>query len=138
MAGSEKTGFANATDTLLENAYYLLTPMEENRTEDIALMKELVSFTDAECVILSPTDHDRITAAISHVPHIIAAMLVNMVRNNDNEEENMKSFAAGGSKILPASHPRHRKCGRISALPTTPASTSFLPISESSSGIFNI
>ena len=100
MAGSEKTGFAHATDTLLENAYYLLTPMAENRAEDIALMKELVSHTDACCVVLSPKDHDRITAAISHVPHIIAATLVNMVRSNDNEEENMKSFAAGGFKDI--------------------------------------
>lgn len=50
--------------------------------------------------MLSPKDHDRITAAISHVPHIIAATLVNMVRSNDNEEENMKSFAAGGFKDI--------------------------------------
>lgn len=100
MAGSEKTGYANATDTLLENAYYLLTPMDENRPADIELMRELVSFTDANCVILPPEDHDRITAAISHVPHIIAATLVNMVRSNDNEEENMKSFAAGGFKDI--------------------------------------
>ncbi len=74
--------------------------MAENRAEDIALMKELVSHTDACCVVLSPKDHDRITAAISHVPHIIAATLVNMVRSNDNEEENMKSFAAGGFKDI--------------------------------------
>lgn len=100
MAGSEKTGYANSTDILLENAYYLLTPLPENTPEDIALMKELVSFTGANCVILPSTDHDRITAAISHVPHIIAITLVNMVRSNDNEEENMKAFAAGGFKDI--------------------------------------
>lgn len=100
MAGSEKTGYTNATDTLLENAYYLLTPLDENRLDDIELLKELVSYTDANCVILSPKEHDLITAAISHVPHIIAATLVNMVRKNDNEEENMKAFAAGGFKDI--------------------------------------
>lgn len=100
MAGSEKTGYANATDTLLENAYYLLTPSEENLEEDIETLKELVSYTNANCVILPPKDHDCITAAISHVPHIIAVTLVNMVRNNDNEEENMKAFAAGGFKDI--------------------------------------
>lgn len=100
MAGSEKTGYANSTDILLENAYYLLTPLPENRPEDIDLMKELVTCTGANCVILSPHNHDRITAAISHVPHIIAATLVNMVRDNDNEEENMKAFAAGGFKDI--------------------------------------
>lgn len=100
MAGSEKTGYKNSTDILLENAYYLLTPLPENRSEDIEQMKELVAYTNANCVILPPEDHDQITAAISHVPHIIAATLVNMVRNNDNDEENMKAFAAGGFKDI--------------------------------------
>ena len=100
MAGSEKTGYANSTDILLENAYYFLTPTEENSRKDIDLLKELVQLTGANCVILSPEEHDKITAAISHVPHIIAVSLVNMVRQNDNEEENLKSFAAGGFKDI--------------------------------------
>lgn len=100
MAGSEKTGYASSTDILLENAYYLLTPTEENRQDDIDLMKKLVLMTGANCVVLPPEEHDKITAAISHVPHIIAVALVNMVRENDNEEENMKAFAAGGFKDI--------------------------------------
>ena len=100
MAGSEKTGYANSTDILLENAYYLLTPSEHNRAEDVSLLKELVGYTGANCVVLSAEEHDMITAAISHVPHIIAVSLVNMVRQNDNEEENMKAFAAGGFKDI--------------------------------------
>ena len=100
MAGSEKTGYANSTDILLENAYYLLTPSPENSPEDLTLMKELVRLTGANCVVLPAEDHDRITAAISHVPHIIAVTLVNMVRANDNAEENMKAFAAGGFKDI--------------------------------------
>lgn len=100
MAGSEKTGYAHSTDILLENAYYLLTPTKENKPDDIQLLQELVSLTGANCVILSPDEHDAITAAISHVPHIIAVSLVNMIRQNDNEEENMKAFAAGGFKDI--------------------------------------
>lgn len=100
MAGSEKTGYANSTDILLENAYYFLTPLPENAPGDFSLMQELVGYTGANCVVLPPEDHDRITAAISHVPHIIAATLVNMIRLNDNEEENMKAFAAGGFKDI--------------------------------------
>lgn len=100
MAGSEKTGYANSTDILLENAYYLLTPTADNRPEDIALLQDLVALTGANCVVLPPDEHDKITAAISHVPHIIAVSLVNLVRQSDNEEENMKSFAAGGFKDI--------------------------------------
>ncbi len=100
MAGSEKTGYENSTDILLENAYYLLTPDKENREEDIRTMQTLVTDLGANCVVLSPDEHDRITAAISHVPHIIAATLVNMVRCNDSDEQNMKAFAAGGFKDI--------------------------------------
>lgn len=100
MAGSEKTGFENSTDILLENAYYLLTPFEETPIENLSLLKELVAKTGANCVVLSPSEHDKITAAISHVPHIIAVSLVNMVRTSDNEEQTMKAFAAGGFKDI--------------------------------------
>ncbi len=100
MAGSEKTGYENSTDTLLENAYYLLTPCEDNAPEDVATLRELAGHTGANCVIISAAEHDRITAAISHVPHIIAVSLVNMVRQNDNDEENMKAFAAGGFRDI--------------------------------------
>lgn len=100
MAGSEKTGYENSTDILLENAYYLLTPFKETPVENLSLLKELVAKTGANCVVLSPSEHDKITAAISHVPHIIAVSLVNMVRTSDNEEQNMKAFAAGGFKDI--------------------------------------
>ncbi|MBR6228512.1 MAG: prephenate dehydrogenase [Eubacterium sp.] len=100
MAGSEKTGYASATDNLLENAFYLLTPSKENSPEDISLLKELVEATGATCVILDPERHDRITAAISHVPHLVAAALVNLVRKHDDEEQTMKTFAAGGFRDI--------------------------------------
>lgn len=100
MAGSEKTGYANSTDILLENAYYLLTPTENNIPEDIETLTYLVNNMGANCVVLPPEEHDMITAAISHVPHIIAVALVNMVRQSDNEEENMKAFAAGGFRDM--------------------------------------
>lgn len=100
MAGSEKTGYTSSTASLLENAYYLLTPTPDNRPEDLALLRKLVDYTGAISVLLSPEKHDEITAAISHVPHIIAVSLVNLVRENDTEEQNMKTFAAGGFKDI--------------------------------------
>jgi prephenate dehydrogenase len=44
--------------------------------------------------------HDYITAAISHVPHVISASLVNLVHDNDSEDELMKTIAAGGFKDI--------------------------------------
>ncbi len=100
MAGSEKTGYANSTDILLENAFYLLTPSEETPADKLSLLRDIVSLTGATCVVLSPEKHDMITAAISHIPHIIAVSLVNMVRLHDSEEGNMKAFAAGGFRDI--------------------------------------
>ena len=100
MAGSEKTGFENSSDILLENAFYILTPTEESSDSDIAVMEELVKATGANCITLSPTDHDRITAAISHVPHLVAVALVNLVRQNDDDRQLMKSLAAGGFRDI--------------------------------------
>ena len=51
-------------------------------------------------LVLDYREHDRITAAISHLPHIVASSLVNLVKDSDNEQELMKQLAAGGFKDI--------------------------------------
>ena len=48
----------------------------------------------------SPDEHDKITSYISHVPHVIAASLVNLVRHADSPDGIFKSLAAGGFKDI--------------------------------------
>ncbi len=100
MAGSEKTGYANSSAGLLNNSCYLLTPTKSTPEDNLKQLLELLQCTGAKCIVLSPDEHDNATAAISHVPHIIAASLVNMVQENDTSEEYMKQFAAGGFKDI--------------------------------------
>lgn len=100
MAGSEKTGFDNSSADLLKNSYYLLTPTELTTEENLNLLLKLLHCTNSKCIVLDPKKHDDITAAISHVPHIIAASLVNMVQENDDKDEYMRAFAAGGFKDI--------------------------------------
>ena len=100
MAGSEKTGFANSSDRLLENAYYMLTPSEQVPLDKIAEFTGLVTAIGCVPMILTAQEHDYITAAVSHLPHLIASSLVNLVRNLDNEEESMKTIAAGGFRDI--------------------------------------
>ncbi len=100
MAGSEKTGYGNSHSKLLENAYYILTPTEETPPEMLNRLYELVQEIGAIPLVLSPKEHDDITAAISHVPHIIAAGLVNMVKDSDDPDEKMRTLAAGGFKDI--------------------------------------
>ena len=100
MAGSEKTGIENAKALLLENAYYVLTPAAKVTGEMIERYRDLVASLKAIPLILTYEKHDYVTAAISHLPHIIASSLVNLVKDCDYEDETMKKVAAGGFKDI--------------------------------------
>ena len=100
MAGSEKTGYENATDHLLENAYYIITPTPHSRPEDVEQMVSIARLIGSLPVVLDYEKHDRIVAAISHLPHLIASSLVNLVQDCDDPEERMKQLAAGGFKDI--------------------------------------
>lgn len=100
MTGSEKTGYENSDAKLLENAYYILTPTKEVANSKVDFLIQLVRDLHAIPFVLDEHDHDDITAAISHVPHIIAAQLVNLVRHNDDETNKLRILAAGGFKDI--------------------------------------
>ena len=100
MTGSEKTGLANATDHLFENAYYILTPSPDVPREWVERYRDLAASFSAIPLILDYREHDYITAAVSHLPHVIASALVNTVHNLDSSEEHMKLIAAGGFKDI--------------------------------------
>ena len=113
MAGSEKTGYENATDHLLENAYYIVTPPEgldqsgsetgnippkyaENANRIIAVAQTVGAIP----LVLNYREHDKVVAAISHLPHLVASSLVNLVKDADSPAGTMKRVAAGGFKDI--------------------------------------
>lgn len=100
MTGSEKTGYEHSNTLLLENAYYILTPTACSKSEDLDAYTSLIKTMGAIPIILEPAEHDKITAAISHVPHIIAAQLVNLIQNSGSLEPKMRQLAAGGFKDI--------------------------------------
>ena len=100
MTGSEKTGYENSTDHLLENAYYVITPTEKTTEAQIEQMKGIASAIGAIPLILTYEEHDFSVAAISHLPHLVASSLVNLVRDSDGPEGTMKRLAAGGFKDI--------------------------------------
>lgn len=100
MTGSEKTGFSNGSAFLLENAYYLITPEEHVPAEKVEEFTEFVRSLRAIPLLLDEKTHDRATAAVSHLPHVIAASLVNLVRESDNKDEILKTIAAGGFRDI--------------------------------------
>lgn len=100
MAGSEKTGYANAKPHLIENAYYIITPSARVPKETVDAFVPFIASLKALPLVLDYRQHDFITASVSHLPHLIASSLVNLVHQLDGEEELMKRIAAGGFKDI--------------------------------------
>ena len=100
MAGSEKTGFEHSNERILENAYYILTPGGNVGLDYIGDFTELIHSLGAIPMVLTAEEHDFITAGVSHLPHIIASALVNLVKTLDNDAEYMKTIAAGGFRDI--------------------------------------
>jgi prephenate dehydrogenase len=109
MAGSHQSGIQAARSLLFENAYYVLTPDPQTSLLEVQKLSQLLHVaTRAELVLMEPRHHDRIVGAISHLPHIIAAGLVNVVGDYNEENEWFHRLAAGGFRDLTrigASHP---------------------------------
>ena len=100
MAGSERYGYQNAADRLLEHAWFVLTPEAKTPEWMLAEYRELVEAIGSLPVVMEPAEHDRVTAAISHLPHVIAYALVNQVKRTDSPEGMMRRLAAGGFKDI--------------------------------------
>ncbi len=100
MAGSERFGYMNAEDRLLENAYFILTPSGSAPDWMLSEYRSLVEDLDSLPVVLDYRQHDQVTAAISHLPHVIAYALVNLIKRSDSPEGTMRRLAAGGFKDI--------------------------------------
>lgn len=100
MAGSERFRYNASKEHLFENAYYIITPADNIPDEKTEEFRQIIEKIGAIPVVISPYEHDYAVASISHVPHIIAAALVNNVKKLDSEKEYMHLLAAGGFKDI--------------------------------------
>lgn len=95
MAGSHKSGVTAARQYLFENAYYMLTPFDNEDGRQIIKLEQLLKFTLAKLVKVDAKEHDHMTAVVSHFPHIVAASLVHQL-NGEKEQYPMTSLLAAG------------------------------------------
>ena len=98
MAGSHKSGVRAGRADLIENAYYFLLPAKQ--TTDLSKLVDLLRGTNAKWLQITPAQHDKIVAQLSHVPHIIAAELVNQTQQTFKDEPVGMRVAAGGFKSV--------------------------------------
>lgn len=94
MAGSDRSGFANSSPILFENAYYFLTPGDHSRPEDLAKLQAMVKKIGAIPVVTTPKEHDALAARLSHLPHLTACALVSSFVQS-LPEDSLK-YAGGG------------------------------------------
>ncbi|WP_274364523.1 prephenate dehydrogenase [Paenibacillus thermotolerans] len=100
MAGKERSGVEAATSYLFENAYYVLTPSIRTPEEAYERLSALLAETKANIVRLDPVVHDEVVGAVSHLPHIVAASLVNMISKLNSDNDAYEKLAAGGFRDI--------------------------------------
>jgi prephenate dehydrogenase len=100
MAGSHKSGVEAANDLLFENAYYVLTPSQGCAPDDVEKLKEVLKATRAKIVEMTAEEHDKVVAAISHFPHVIASALVRHLHHYQQDSDWYTLLAAGGFKDI--------------------------------------
>jgi len=83
MAGSERQGITGADRYLFENAIYILTPGKNTSEDAVAEMRTLLSHTGTHIITMDAETHDRLVASVSHLPHLVASALVNMLNGQD-------------------------------------------------------
>lgn len=92
MAGREVGGYQSSTDTLFERASFLITPLESNKPESIALVRELAEYIGcAHVVTTTPKEHDAMIAYTSQLMHVVAVALC------DNPILERSAFFSAGS-----------------------------------------
>lgn len=90
IAGSEQRGVEYARDDLFDQAMCILTATEKTNRRAVQILKRFWSELGCFVKIMTPAEHDRIFANVSHLPHMIAAALINA-----NSSEDLK-FAGKG------------------------------------------
>lgn len=79
MAGSEQAGIEAARRELFAKAVCIVTPTAETDKNAFELVYGFWKDIGCQVRTLSPTEHDEIIARVSHLPHVVAAAVVNVV-----------------------------------------------------------
>lgn len=83
IAGSDRSGLDFARTDLYENALCIVTPTERSSEDAVCAVRRIWEAIGCSVVTMGPEQHDRIYAAVSHLPHIIAYALMNSVAEID-------------------------------------------------------
>ena len=107
IAGAEKSGVDAASADLFRGKRVVVTPLAENAPGSVARVRAFWESCGARVTEMDPQEHDRVFAAVSHLPHVLAFCLVDALARRENAEM-LFGFAASGFRDftrIAASHP---------------------------------
>ena len=107
IAGAELSGVAAAKADLFRGRKVVLAPLAESAPEAVARVGAAWQACGASVHTMSPEEHDRVFAAVSHLPHLLAYALVHAIAGRDNASQ-LFGYAAGGFRDftrIASSHP---------------------------------
>lgn len=91
LCGSERTGVGASRSDLYRDQLCLITPVAATKKTALGEIQKLWQALGMTVISLAPARHDRVVAAVSHLPHLAAAALVNQVG-----DEKLLQFAGTG------------------------------------------
>ncbi len=96
IAGTERSGAAASFAELFKGRRCILTPTAATNQHALHTVRRLWEAAGSRVECMDPLSHDRVFAAVSHLPHMVAYTLVHAVAASAEEEENILAFSAGG------------------------------------------
>jgi len=96
VAGTEKSGAAAAMRDLFRGRKCILTPVTTTDPDALQAVRAIWSRIGAHVVVLSPTVHDTVCAAISHLPHVTAYALTAAIADAAEKMPEIYGLGAGG------------------------------------------
>ena len=101
LAGAEVSGVEHARADLFDDATWYLTPAADAQGVVLERLHRLLSGLGARPVVIDADAHDRLMAAVSHLPHVLANVLV------------ARAARALGDERVPATGPSFRDATRV-------------------------
>ena len=100
MGGSERSGPAHASASILDGAVWVLTPGDGADPAMTARLEAWVARIGARPVLMDASRHDRLVAFVSHLPQVASTALMGLVATEEADEPDILLLAAGGFRDL--------------------------------------
>ena len=96
IAGKEKFGVSEASETLFRGAKCILTPTKKTDPQALGAVTEMWKTAGANVIVMDPDVHDKVFAAVSHMPHVAAFAMMCAVADLNTGTQDYISFSGAG------------------------------------------